>query len=72
MIELKRYLFQRGNIKKNTKIKDPLSALILSGDQHHLQLVMIHTGQDGAGHYVIFDKEELRWLMFDDTEVTDV
>ena len=72
VIELKRYLFQRGNIKKNTKIKDPLSALILSEDQYHLQSVIIHTGQDGAGHYVTIKKEQLKWLMFDDTDVSEI
>ena len=57
---------------KNISITQPLSPLHCNGVQYHLLSVVIHFGQDGAGHYITIRKDKEQWLMFDDDHVAEI
>ena len=53
-------------------IKNPLSSLQFKQLQYQLLSVIIHSGQDNAGHYVTIRKHEQQWLLFDDDKVAEI
>ena len=53
-------------------IKNPLSPLQFKQLQYQLLSVIIHSGQDNAGHYVTIRKHKQQWLLFDDDKVAEI